>query len=115
MTNPAVDALMAARPRARNDPRCKGRPCGIHMVVVVTVRRPSLRGAARAQQTVGAASRVGIGMALPRIPRAGARRRRLPSDLEAARQALDEIDESKPRASVRLPGPFGVPCAVTPG
>jgi hypothetical protein len=47
----------------------------------------------------GVASRAGLRSALPRIPRALARRRRLPGDVEAALQALDEIDESKRRAS----------------
>jgi GT2 family glycosyltransferase len=86
-------------------------------VLVAVLRRPwsvvahRMIGALRG----GPASRVGLGMALPRIPRAWTRRRRLPGDVEAARQALDEIDESKARASARLPGPFGVPCAITPG
>jgi hypothetical protein len=69
-------------------------------VLVAVLRRPwsvvahRMIGALRG----GAASRVGLRMALPRIPRAWARRRRLPGGVEAARQALDEIDECKPRA-----------------
>jgi GT2 family glycosyltransferase len=65
-------------------------------VLVAVLRRPwpvvghrmvdALRG--------GAASRAGLRAALPRIPRALARRRRLPDGVESARRALDRIHRS---------------------
>jgi GT2 family glycosyltransferase len=62
-------------------------------VLVAVLRRPwsvvahRMIGALRG----GAASRAGLRSALPRIPRAWARRQRLPDHVEAARQALDQF------------------------
>jgi GT2 family glycosyltransferase len=67
-------------------------------VLVAVLRRP---WSVVAHRMIGAlrgdvASRAGLRSALPRIPRAWARRRRLPGDVEAARQALD--DPFKPKS-----------------
>jgi GT2 family glycosyltransferase len=65
-------------------------------VLVAVLRRPwsvvgrRMIGALRGCAT----SRVGLRSALPRIPRAWAKRRRLPGGVEAARRALDEIHPS---------------------
>lgn len=75
-------------------------------VLVAVLRRP---WTVVAHRMIGAlrgdgVSRAGLRLALPRIPRAWARRRRLPDDVETARRALDEIDESAPRPLARWPG-----------
>jgi GT2 family glycosyltransferase len=70
-------------------------------VLVAVLRRPwsivgrRIIGALRG----GATSRVGLRSALPRIPRAWAKRRRLPGGVEAARRALDEVHQSTPAMS----------------
>jgi GT2 family glycosyltransferase len=62
-------------------------------VLVAVLRRPwsvvgrQMIGALRGSAT----SRVGLRLALPRIPRAWAKRRRLPEGVEAARRSLDKV------------------------
>jgi hypothetical protein len=50
------------------------------------------------------ASRTGLLSALPRIPGAWVRRRRLPGGVETARRALDDIEACPPLRSTRWPG-----------
>jgi GT2 family glycosyltransferase len=81
------------------------RPLAVRNVVLVAVlRRPLVRRPQDDPRLGGdAASRAGLLSALPRIPRAWARRRRLPGDVETARRTLDEIDRSAPRRLARWP------------
>jgi GT2 family glycosyltransferase len=73
-------------------------------ILVAVMRRPwSLVGRRVIRALAGdAASRAGLLSALPRMPRAWVGRRRLPGSVEAARRALDEMDEMDGSAPRRL-------------